>query len=109
MPQGNPENLRVLTTEEAREIGSKGGKASVKARRKKKELRELLEIALSQPYKDNPDDDNYMAISVALVQRALDGDTKAFEIIRDTLGQKPKDQIEVETQGAINIVIDENN
>ena len=109
MPQGNPENLRVLTTEEAREIGSKGGKASVKARRKKKELRELLEIALSQPYKDNPDDDNYMAIAVALVQRALDGDTKAFEIIRDTLGQKPKDQIEVETQGAINIVIDENN
>ena len=45
----NIENLRRLTSEEAREVGSLGGKASVKARRKKRELKKLLEIALSQP------------------------------------------------------------
>lgn len=49
MPQGNIDNLRVLTTEEAREIGKTGGINSGKARRRKRDLKKLLEIALSQP------------------------------------------------------------
>jgi hypothetical protein len=42
----NNEILRKLSPSEAREQGRKGGQASVKARRKKKQLKELLEIAL---------------------------------------------------------------
>ena len=38
----NIENLKPLSTEKAREIGSKGGKASVKARQKKKFIKEFL-------------------------------------------------------------------
>jgi hypothetical protein len=89
----NNENLRKLTTKEAREIGKKGGKASVKARRRKKQLKELLELALSQPHEDG--EDNYYAITAALIQEALNGNTKAFEVIRDTIGQKPTDALEL--------------
>lgn len=91
----NIENLKPLSTEKAREIGKKGGKASVKARRRKKQLKELLELALSQPHEDG--EDNYYAITAALIQEALSGNTKAFEVIRDTIGQKPTDALELKT------------
>lgn len=42
----NIENLKPLSTKKAREIGSKGGKASVRARRKKKFLKEQLETLM---------------------------------------------------------------
>ena len=99
------DNLRVPTSEEAREIGRKGGKASAEARRKKKELKELLEIALSQPCKDGSGQDNWTAMTVALLQKALSGDTKAYEVVRDTLGQKPTDKLEADIKGDIDINI----
>ena len=94
----NIENLKpfnTLTEDEQRKIAKNGGKASVKARRRKKQLKELLELALSQPHEDG--EDNYYAITAALIQEALNGNTKAFEIIRDTLGQKPTDALELKT------------
>lgn len=99
----NSKNLRTPTTEEARRIGRKGGKASAKARRRKKELKELLEIALSQPSQENPDNDNYMAIVVALVNEGIAGNTKAFEVIRDTLGQKPTEQQQLDLTAKIEV------
>ena len=39
--------------------------------------------------------DNNRRISIAIFERALNGDTKAFEVIRDTIGEKPKEEIEV--------------
>lgn len=97
------DNLRTPSTEEARERGSKGGKASGKARRRKKELKELLELALSQP-SDIPDcEDNYTAITVGLVQKAIQGDTKAYEVIRDTLGQKPVEQVQSDITAKIEV------
>ena len=81
--------------EEIRERNSRAGKASAKARKRKKELKELLLLALSQPQEGKPEEDNYMGITVALIQKALKGDTKAFEIIRDTIGQKPIEQLDI--------------
>lgn len=40
------------------------------------------------------EDDNNRKMSLAILRRAMDGDTKAFEVIRDTIGEKPKEQIE---------------
>ena len=34
-----------------------------------------------------------MAITVALCQKALKGDTRAYELIRDTVGEKPVETI----------------
>lgn len=96
-----------LTEEEQKAIRSAGGKASGKARRKKKELKKLLEIALSQPMQGNPDEDNYTGITTALIAKALAGDTKAYEVIRDTIGQKPVEKIEADLSNKINITIEE--
>lgn len=97
------ENLRTPTTEEARERGKKGGQASAKARRRKKELKQLLELALSQPSEIVDGEDNYTAITAALVNKAIQGDTKAYEVIRDTLGQKPVEQAQMDLTAKIEV------
>lgn len=87
----NEENLISLadrTKEEQREIARKGGIASGEARRRRKTLKEEL-IALLET------NDNNNKISLALLQKALNGDIQAFVTIRDTIGEKPKEEIEV--------------
>lgn len=101
-------NLRPLNTRtkaEQKAIATMGGKASGEARRKKRELKELLEIALSQPSDKNPDIDRWTEVTVALVKKAMAGDTKAFELMRDTIGQKPTDKIEADVKNDVNINI----
>lgn len=100
----NNENLKpVRSKSEARKRGKQGGINSGKARRKKKELKELLEMALSQEH--FAEEDNYTAITVALIRKALTGDVRAYEVIRDTLGQKPTEKYEMSTSDIkINIV-----
>lgn len=88
--------------DEVRKIGKKGGIASGKARKEKKMLKELLEDALS---KGTETDNEYINITLALIREANRGNVKAYEVIRDTLGQKPIDK--VEHSGAIPIVIDD--
>lgn len=97
------ENLRTPTTDEARERGKKGGQASGKARRRRKELKQLLELALSQPSDIVDGEDNYTAITAALVNKAIQGDTKAYEVIRDTLGQKPVEQAQMDLTATIEV------
>ena len=100
------ENLRPFnerTEEEQRQIATKGGKASGKARRRKKELKALLELALSQPSEIVDGEDNYTAITAALIQKAIQGDTKAYEVIRDTLGQKPTEQTQMDLTAKIEV------
>ena len=85
----NEQNLKpVRTKKEARERGKNGGIASGKARAERKTLREELLTLLAQ--------DNYQErISLSLLMKATSGDTKAFEGIRDTIGEKPKENISV--------------
>ena len=95
------------TKEEQRKIAIKGGIASGKARRRKKLIREQLELLLSLPLKDenakrklkqlgiDADNlDNQMAMLIAIWNKALKGDVQAFNSIRDSVGEKPKDVIE---------------
>ena len=108
MPVGNNNNLIPLnerTKEEQTKITTMGGKASGKARRRKRDLKELLELALSQPWEENTDEDNYTGITVALIKKAANGDVQAYTQIAKMLGQQPKDEVEVSTQGSINITI----
>lgn len=97
------DNLRTPTTEQARERGRKGGIASAKARAERKQLKELLELALSQPSEIVEGEDNYTAITAALVNKAIQGDTKAYEVIRDTLGQKPVEQAQMDLTAKIEV------
>ncbi len=88
----NERNLNPVRSEnEAREKGKKGGIASGEARRKKKTIRETLEMMLSGKMPDGATRQD--AIVVALLEKALSGDVRAFEAIRDSIGEKPVNAI----------------
>lgn len=82
--------------EEAKKNGRKGGKASGEARRRKKEIRECLEILLEKEIKTRTGEamSGAEAISAKLFEKALKGDVRAFEVLRDSAGQKPVEKIE---------------
>ena len=87
------------TESEQRKIASAGGKASGKARRRKKSMKQKMQLLLSLPAADNdqaelsaigvdPEDmDNEMVLVKALFLAAAEGDTKAFDRIQDVLGR----------------------
>lgn len=105
------ENLKPFTEmspEKAREIQSKGGKASGEARARKKAMREQAELLLSLPLKDKKaqkvlqalglkkgDLDNQMIIVAAMWQRAAKGDIDAATWLRDLVGEKPAEQLAI--------------
>ena len=104
----NEKNLKPVRTEsEARELGRKGGIASGKKRREQKLLKDtLLELLTLPATKSTPKDISDAAalselksgltvqeeIAVALVKKAKNGDLRAIELLRDTIGQKPVDK-----------------
>lgn len=77
---------------ELKELAKKGQRKSTEAKKRKKQLREELEILLA--IKDSNKKTIQEKICFALIKKASEGDTKAFEIIRDTIGQKPIDVIQ---------------
>lgn len=107
----NEGNLKTPTSSEARRNGAKGGKASGKARREKKAMKDTLATLLSMSLKDGKIADIEKiksvaglkglnisvqeAIMLAQIQKALKGDTKAAEYIRDTSGNKLKESLEI--------------
>ena len=105
----NERNLiPVRSTEEARERGRNGGRASGEARRRKKSLREAAELYLSLPVSDKrawnklakdgvaPEDvDNQMAIIAGLSIKAAKGDAKAAKVLFDLIGDQSREEDEV--------------
>jgi hypothetical protein len=88
-------NLKDRTPEERKEIARKGAEATNKLLKERKTLKEELLLLLSQ--------NNFQErISLALLEKATTGDTKAYEVIRDTVGEKPTDKIEADV-GITNI------
>lgn len=94
-----PQNMRSKS--EQREIARKGGKAAAAKRAARKTFREGLLLLLNEPLKDksgNPTNNTTQdAIIAALVKRAASGDTRAFEMIRDTIGEKPVQDVAITT------------
>ena len=87
----NDENLVPLTTTKAREIGKLGGIASGESKRRRKTLREELLALLA-------DGDTQSKVSLALITEAIIGNNsgsvaRAFETIRDTIGEKPTESM----------------
>lgn len=101
------DNLRVPTSEEAREIGKKGGIASGKARRKKANLKKALNTILvadvsSEKLAETLESMGYertneSAMVLAMVQKAIKGDVKAFEQIAK-LTDNEKDSYDIAEQ-----------
>lgn len=101
-----------MTPEECAEAGRIGGIRSGEAKREKKKMKEVLQVLLQMPLKkgkvyDVDEIKNFAslkgknidvqtAILIKQLQLALSGDRASAEFIRDTSGQKPKEDIKVD-------------
>lgn len=97
----NEQNLIPLNQRperERKEIQRKGAEATNRKLRERKTLKEELLLLLSQG-------DTQQKVSLALIEKAMAGDTKAFETIRDTCGEKAPDKVEATLLGNIDIAI----
>ena len=97
----NEQNLKPFTSDQSREEaaknGQKGGIASGKARAEKRDLRKALEMLLEQTYTDKKgiQRTGAQAITEKLFSEVMKGNVKAFEVLRDTVGQKPIEKVMV--------------
>ncbi len=107
----NEKNLRNIgrSTSEAREMGRKGGIKSGETRRRKKTMREALEMLLfhtelneqtkqmlkSEGVKDVEDFNHQMVITRSLIAKAEAGDVQAYNAICSMIGEKPADKIDL--------------
>ena len=91
----NEQNLVPQAHKLTDEEQSKGGIASGEARRRKRDLRLAFEALLEKEFKnkDGASISGAEAIAMKQMEKALKGDSKAFEIVRDTSGQKPVDKV----------------
>ncbi len=101
MSENNLIPMNERTEEEQRKIARMGGIASGEARRRKRTLKDELILLLET-------NDNNKKISLALLKKALAGDIQAFTTIRDTIGEKPKEEIENTVKSTIKVdVVDD--
>jgi len=93
----NEKNLRPSEHKFTLEEAKKGAQKSAEVRRAKRDLRQALEILLETDVKNKKGEvkSGAEAIAIAQFQKALKGDTRAFEVIRDTAGQKPVEKVMV--------------
>ena len=115
----NEQNLIPFTSnqsrEEAKKNGSKGGKKSGEVRRKRKAMKEQMEMLLSLPFKqsealdfmkdlgiEEDNLDNQMALIVAMYGKALKGDVQAFNTIREVV----QDEKTVKDEARVQIIND---
>lgn len=102
----NLQPLNTKTKDEQRKITSEGGRKSGQVRREKRLLKDTIQMFFeaaptpeviqqcAEAFGFNPKDLQEV-ITGGLIQKAMCGDAKAFEVLRDTAGQKPIDKKEI--------------
>lgn len=118
----NNNNLRMPSSYapgEWAEIARKGQAAQAEGRRRKRALREVLDVLLSMEYTGSALDgselaaaaqeaakkqgeslDQYDAVAIAQIIKAQDGDTAAAAWVRDSAGDKPGETVAVQQLSA---------
>lgn len=112
----------LMTPEERAECGRIGGIKSGETKRRKKAMKETLEVLLSMPMKSGKYADiesikNFAALKgkninvqeallISMIQRALKGNVQAAEYIRDTVGENPVNKIQADVDMELNISVD---
>ena len=115
----NTQNLiknEDLTPEQRRRNASKAGKASAKKRQQNKTFKEIINRFLDGQVSNerlkqqmiefgfaDKEVSNKSCAVFALWKEAIKGNTKAFELLRDTIGEKPIEQIQNINPPVINI------
>jgi hypothetical protein len=80
------------------EVARKAQEKATEVKREKKLLKEELMLLLAQGKTQEK-------ISLALIEEAIKGNVKAFEVIRDTIGEKPVNKQEVTGVSGMNVII----
>jgi len=87
----------IRDSKRARELGSKGGKASAISKKQRKEMKEMLDILLNLPVNSKnkqlletlgvseEDMNNQTLVLTALMQKAIKGDIQAIKTIIDRI------------------------
>lgn len=107
----NEQNLiknEDLTPSQRRKNASKAGKASAKKRQQNKTFKEIISNFLDGQVSDerlkqqmidfgfaDKEVSNKSCAVFALWKEAIKGNTKAFELLRDTIGEKPQDKLNI--------------
>ena len=89
LKRGNPDT-QFRSGREAVEGGRQGGKRSGEVRRENKLIKDRILERMGESDWDTMIDN--------LIARASE-DTRSFEVLRDTIGQKPRDELSVEGSG----------
>lgn len=103
------ENLKPGIHKLTREERSAGGKKSAEVQKKKRLIKEQMNMLMGLPIKSDktkkmleglgikPSEmNNQMAMIIAVYQKALKGDVNAFNTIRDTLGETITNKLEIQ-------------
>lgn len=95
-----------LTDEQRRESASRAGKASAQ---KRKDLRTMKEILIELLSETAPEEEikkynlpegssNNLVMMAAAARKAKEGDIRAGEFVRDTIGQMPTKEVQVSAE-----------
>lgn len=114
----NEQNLKPCEYKLSQEEAKKGGLASAESRKKRKAIKEQMELLLSLPLKnekakkqlselgiEESEMTNQMAMIIKMYQTALSGgksSVSAFNSIRDTIGEGITQQVQVTQVPKIN-------
>lgn len=104
-------NLKRITSENAREFGRRGGIRSGEVKRERKRMRETLGVILKMKPGSKEEQallakagitdpdliDNQTMIVFAMIAAAKAGDVSAAVWVRDTVGDKPVDEVHTTT------------
>lgn len=117
--QNIPTRFENLPPEKLHEITSKGGKAAQKVLHERKTMRQTLEMLLELPVKERekikklsdlgiPETEmnQQMLAMVAVMKRAQTGDFYSNSFMRDTIGQKEPEKLDLIKPVEINITDD---
>ena len=115
-PGGNPDLGKIgrhFTSESARYYSKLGAEAKRKKKLQRERMEETLKILMNMPLKksgklytaedilsldeaEKMNVDVQTAILVAIIRNAQLGDTDSARFIRDTIGEKPSDKVQVD-------------
>ena len=99
---------KITSSEQAREMGRRGGIASGRAKRERKQMREIAQSILDMPLRKGRTEEyrNFIEgsqknvtvserIMMVAIKEALEGNVRAAEFVRDTAGERPTETVAV--------------
>jgi len=95
--------LSERTPEEVKEITSMGGYAGAESKRRRKTFKEIFELLLQDKAIDGSSLTNNELMSLQMIKEACKGNTKAFEVVQASVGEKPIDKTEQSVDASITV------